>query len=463
MLKNKLLIWIVLVSLINVSARTDLDYQTFNVKLDAGVDLDYTSSRSRLVYFNSDLHFFPKDYYNQEVLKLGLNSNPRASIKQGEDIVFRWDNPNEKKLGYGFDSDVKVKMLIPRIDKEIGFPSDFILEENIKYTKKGEFIDINSDIKNTAESIVRGSDDLYEAVFRIAEWIRGNVEYDLNTMTEEVMQKSSWVLKNRKGVCDEITNLFISVLRSLKIPARYVVGIAYTDVAVKGWAPHAWAEVYFDGYGWIPFDISFGQYGWVDSGHVKFDEAIDSKKPSVEYNWKAVKVGLRDKKFELESEVLEQGEKILPFVNLEVEVLKNKVGGGSFVPVEVKVKNSQPYYLTTLVYVTSAPSVIGDNTQAVMLGPKEEKKIYWLVKVPEDLGKGFIYSSDIGVANNFGASAETELGLSNAYPKFSEKEARFLMKRAEQGLPLSEESLEEVREERESIFRRILEWFSELV
>jgi transglutaminase-like putative cysteine protease len=459
MLKNKLIILIFLLGLVSVGAESDLSYQVFNVQLDAGVDLDYTSSKSRLVHFTSDLSFFPKNYYNQEVLKLDLNSNPRASIKKGRNVVFKWRDVKERSLNYGFDSDVKVKMLIPRIDKEIAYPNGFILEENIPYTKKTEYIDINSDIKDKAKEITRNSDDLYEAVFKIAEWIRQNIEYDLNTLTEEVLQKSSWVLENKYGVCDEITNLFISLLRSLKIPAKYVVGIAYTDAVEEGWAPHAWAEVYFDGYGWVPFDITFGQYGRVDAGHIKFDDAIDSKKSSVEYNWKAVKIDLESKELGLKSELIENGEKILPFVSLDVNVMKNKVGEGSFVPIEVSVKNLQPYFLTTLVYVTSAPSVIGDNTQAVLLGPLEEKKIYWLVKVDEDLSSGFVYKADVGVGNNFGASAESKLDLSSVYPVFTEKEARFMMKRAEQGLePLLEKDVREKKEERGNIIGDFLDW-----
>ena len=60
--------------------------------------------------------------------------------------------------------------------------------------------------------------------------MRKNVKYDITTSTEDVSQKSSWVLKNKIGVCDEITNLFISLNRASGIPARFVSGVvSYVD------------------------------------------------------------------------------------------------------------------------------------------------------------------------------------------------------------------------------------------
>ena len=117
------------------------------------------------------------------------------------------------------------------------------------------------------------------------------------------MQKSSWVLATREGVCDEITNLFVSFLRSLNIPTKYVSGMAYSG-AIDGWGPHAWAEVYFPKYGWIPFDVTFGQYGWIDPGHVKMREGKDAKESSVLYSWRAVDVEIENKEFNISAELV---------------------------------------------------------------------------------------------------------------------------------------------------------------
>ena len=59
------------------------------------------------------------------------------------------------------------------------------------------------------------------------------------------------------------------MLRSIGIPARFVTGTASSGTIAEGWGNHGWAEVYFPEKGWIPWDVTFGQYGWVDSSHLK--------------------------------------------------------------------------------------------------------------------------------------------------------------------------------------------------
>jgi transglutaminase-like putative cysteine protease len=95
-----------------------------------------------------------------------------------------------------------------------------------KYTSPSEKIDINDDIKKQAEKLAAGEDDLYVVVFKLADWVNSNIAYNLSSATSEATLPSSWVLANKYGVCDELSNLFISMCRSLGIPARFVSGIA---------------------------------------------------------------------------------------------------------------------------------------------------------------------------------------------------------------------------------------------
>ena len=241
-----------------------------------------------------------------------------VSDKEIEAIKFlenyRWSSFNEnKKLDYGYSSRVRVNNNIIKINKQINFPVSLINDENLMYIEPTEYIDITPQIKDKANEIVKGQDDLFEATVRLAEWTRTNVRYDLSTLTESVVQKSSWVLAAREGVCDEITNLFVSFLRSLHIPTRYVSGMAYSS-AINGFGPHAWAEVYFPNYGWVPFDVTFGQYGWIDPGHVKMIESKDAKEPSVTYNWRSIDVQIADKNFNVSASLANKGENIKPLL-----------------------------------------------------------------------------------------------------------------------------------------------------
>ena len=146
-------------------------------------------------------------------------------------------------------------------------------------------IDINDEIRQIASSIVQGEDDLYTAVFKLAEWVENNVEYELSTLTAEATQKASWVVDNKKGVCDEITSLFISMSRSLGIPARFVTGISHSNINLQnqGWDLHGWAEVYFPGFGWVPFDVTYKELGFVGTTHIKLKTTLDSREVSINY------------------------------------------------------------------------------------------------------------------------------------------------------------------------------------
>lgn len=63
------------------------------------------------------------------------------------------------------------------------------------------------------------------------------------------------VLALGKGVCQDHAHVFIAAARQLGFPARYVSGYLLMDDRVAQTASHAWAEVHFDGLGWVGFDV----------------------------------------------------------------------------------------------------------------------------------------------------------------------------------------------------------------
>jgi transglutaminase-like putative cysteine protease len=63
----------------------------------------------------------------------------------------------------------------------------------------------------------------------------------------------------RRGVCQDLTHVFIAAARSLGVPARYVGGyLLRDDGAVRQEAGHAWAEAFVAGLGWVAFDPANG-------------------------------------------------------------------------------------------------------------------------------------------------------------------------------------------------------------
>jgi len=70
------------------------------------------------------------------------------------------------------------------------------------------------------------------------------------------------VYANRRGVCQDFTNLFMTLARLLGLPARYVCGYLWTgprnENQRQAEASHAWAQVYLPEVGWKGFDPTNG-------------------------------------------------------------------------------------------------------------------------------------------------------------------------------------------------------------
>lgn len=63
----------------------------------------------------------------------------------------------------------------------------------------------------------------------------------------------------KRGVCQDITHIFIAAARALGIPARYVSGYFHRiDGVIEQEAGHAWAEVHLPHLGWVGFDATNG-------------------------------------------------------------------------------------------------------------------------------------------------------------------------------------------------------------
>lgn len=73
-----------------------------------------------------------------------------------------------------------------------------------------------------------------------------------NSTAEEALAGSG-------GVCQDHSHIFITAMRALGHPARYVSGYLKMNDRDQQDATHAWAEAHFDHIGWVGFDISNGQ------------------------------------------------------------------------------------------------------------------------------------------------------------------------------------------------------------
>lgn len=119
-------------------------------------------------------------------------------------------------------------------------------------------------------SLIQGMDNDYDRAMAIMNYLRAEMRYTLEPpMPPQGRDFASWfLLDSREGYCSYYATAMAVMGRAAGLPTRYVEGYLARPgrEVLTGEDAHAWAEVYFKGVGWIPFDATGGATGSGDPG-----------------------------------------------------------------------------------------------------------------------------------------------------------------------------------------------------
>ncbi len=375
------------------------------------------------------LQLFPIEDKRQKILELNTFGKGAEIKKEKANITYEWEDAG--KAEFGFSASIKTDAILDKI-KEISFPIE--ISEYEEYRKESENIDITDEIIKKANEIVAGKTDFFSALFTLAEFVNTNLTYDKSYAN--VTKKASWILAEKKGVCDEYTILFIALCRALNIPAKYIGGTAYSNLE-KVFGSHAWAEVYFPSYGWVPFDVTYGQYGWIDATHIALQKTADSE-VAVGY----VYIGsIKTEKLSIDTAILEKKKELEKKTEIKISPLKKEVKEKSFIPLQVEIENLQDFYLPLTLYLTRAPGVYGSNVKHILLKPKAKKTEFFILEIPE-AEEGYVYEATITLESSFNNLAEEKIKFSTNFEFFSLEKAKKILEQIEEEQYLYEVLLE---------------------
>lgn len=354
-----------------------------NVVLDINTDVEATSSGNPTsITINNT--WVPIPHQAQEIQSIDTNEGEQ----EGNYILYRADNlPFSDTTTFTVYSERNE----PIVEEKIEFPlqSQDLPREHLEFT---ELIDHDEDIQRIANKLAEGEDDLFKLVSKTGGWVTTNIEYDLSTANIEASHPSSEVLTNRNGVCDELTNLFISLLRSNGVPARFMAGYSYTesDLFDEPWGAHGWAEVYFPEYGWVPFDPTYGQYGYSDASHIVFAQGAQGERPQTTYSWRGS--NSVDLETDIRVDVLEQSRDAEQQMQVST-THPEEVGIGSSFKIEHTMYNPTNAYYTTSLQLSEIDSAdtLSPNPQTITIPPREQQKVSWTIQIDEDLDETFMY------------------------------------------------------------------------
>jgi len=190
------------------------------------------------------------DVFGNRVKRLTVESPFSEMVIEAKSTVELLD---VDPLGFG---PLRVSSTIPLVwmpwQRQVLDP--FLLPPELPETELAELAEYAmSFVKRNENDVLDTLLDINQTIHREYTYVQGST-----TITTTPFE----VYVNRRGVCQDFTNLMICLARLLGVPARYVCGYIYTGPkatnTVQSEASHAWVQLYLPQIGWKGFDPTNG-------------------------------------------------------------------------------------------------------------------------------------------------------------------------------------------------------------
>ncbi|AEK72211.1 hypothetical protein GQS_01545 [Thermococcus sp. 4557] len=148
--------------------------------------------------------------------------------------------------------------------------------EGAKTTVSTQYLqtpNVSERVLELARNITEGIEGDYLKARAIESYLRTHYEFDMNAPpAPEGIDPLEWFLfHSKRGVCIDFNTAFVVLARLNGIPARLVTGYLIKETpaeqAVHPIQAHAWAEVPFEGIGWVTFDATAPAGGLLGQGN----------------------------------------------------------------------------------------------------------------------------------------------------------------------------------------------------
>jgi transglutaminase-like putative cysteine protease len=203
------------------------------------------------------LRLTPRNHDGQYVVNWRIDVSENCQLDQLEDAfgniahVFSAEGPfSELRVHVEGDVDTQdtdgvVRGAIER------FPPSLYLRETPLTRLDPAIADFARETQRTT------GDDALKTSHGLVERLHHELTYDESPTHTGTTAAEAFALK--RGVCQDLSHIFIAAARSLGIPARYIGGHFHrADGVTAQEAGHAWAEAFVPDLGWVAFDPTNG-------------------------------------------------------------------------------------------------------------------------------------------------------------------------------------------------------------
>jgi hypothetical protein len=273
-------------------------YETHPTKVQYTIQYGYTVSCSGLgeheINYDCDIPELLKGTISYEL----LHTNDYVRTQLANNSIIRWNvtGKNNKNYELGIVANVTAQsFLVSNLNGENALTLQGIqtlypdlvdqycqdqIDSGITYIESN-----NTFIKSTTDAVLSqlNSNNSFLVAKGLFKWLKENTEYQIH-IGDEGVQTAMKTYQLRTGDCDDLSFLYISLCRTVGIPARFVRGYLAEEIdEVVSPVAHAWAEIFVGGSigndGWIPVECActsdncdvqiYQNFGIEDVGHLR--------------------------------------------------------------------------------------------------------------------------------------------------------------------------------------------------
>lgn len=222
---------------------------------------------------HNHLHLRPREAPGQKLLHASIEINPDPEYRSkgfdgfGNPIEFySIERPHQEMLVH---SKCCVERYEPIHHWHAGYPileySNLLQRDRTQqglcsqeFTSPSRYCPVGSDFEAFLHPIWDPHCDTLQMLDLINKHIYTSIQYV--PLSTDVTTPSLDTLRTRQGVCQDLANVFISCMRTIGVPARYVSGYLLTvpppgqSKLIGADASHAWVGIYLPEFGWIDWD-----------------------------------------------------------------------------------------------------------------------------------------------------------------------------------------------------------------
>lgn len=203
---------------------------------------------------------FPREIPNRQVNIKLLNTEPSKYIIADNDKLQRTiyfekvahkDSTTEFSTEYQYTS---YGAYVP-IDPDKVKPAQKT-EDLLKYiSEEPPHIVFTDELIELSRSIVKDETNPYRIAQNLFEWVDQNIPWASAREYSTIYNIPEYVYSNRHGDCGMQTLFFMTLCRINGVPTKWQSGWEFQP---PDDSMHDWGEIYFEPYGWLPVDVTYG-------------------------------------------------------------------------------------------------------------------------------------------------------------------------------------------------------------